>query len=182
MIGEKWLGNAKDCDPIIYLSIGTGLGSAILANGKIIQGSQHMAGEIGSWLDKADFLDGKRNIFGELGISDLKVSGTALENKYESSEKLFEDYQRGIEKACQVMDEFLMNLCILLSNVASFLNPKKIILGGGVSEAMTSLLPMIQNRVDEITTIPVIIENSSLGNAAAAIGAATIVFQKFQGE
>tara|TARA_B100000686_G_scaffold343869_1_gene425455 strand:+ start:1104 stop:2000 length:897 start_codon:yes stop_codon:yes gene_type:complete len=182
LAGEKWLGIGKNCDPLVYISIGTGLGSSIFANGKFIKGFHYLAGEIGSWLDKDDLFREKKNVLGKFGVTELKVSGTALERNYGSSFKLFEDCKRGVKKAVAIMDEFQVNLSILLANVTSFLNPEKIILGGGIAGALNDQLPGIQSRVREYTPTPVTIDISSLGNDAVAIGAAACIFEKFQGE
>ena len=49
ILGEVWRGAAKNCSNVIYLGVGTGIGAGILVDGKILKGSNDIAGAIG-WL------------------------------------------------------------------------------------------------------------------------------------
>jgi glucokinase len=46
-MGEKWIGAGKDCDDLVLLTLGTGIGGGIIVGGKILRGSEGMAGELG---------------------------------------------------------------------------------------------------------------------------------------
>ncbi|MBD0367721.1 MAG: ROK family protein, partial [Flavisolibacter sp.] len=49
ILGESWMGNAKECRNAIYLAVGTGIGAGILLDGKILRGEHDIAGAIG-WM------------------------------------------------------------------------------------------------------------------------------------
>lgn len=77
-LGERWVGAAKRLDDFVVITIGTGVGSAIVANGALIQGSGYMAGEVAYFVMDKDVLDNKENAFGEFGLYEKKISGVAL--------------------------------------------------------------------------------------------------------
>ena len=49
ILGETWQGNAKKCKDAIFLAVGTGVGAGIMIDGKILRGSNDIAGAIG-WM------------------------------------------------------------------------------------------------------------------------------------
>ena len=49
ILGEAWMGNAKNCTHAIYLSVGTGIGAGILIDGKVLRGANDIGGAIG-WM------------------------------------------------------------------------------------------------------------------------------------
>ena len=179
LIGEYSSGSAKGCDSVFFISIGTGLGSAIMVNGKLIYGVKNMAGEIGYQLDKDDYKNGKLNAIGQFGITENKVSGTALGKKFFSSEKLFVKIKENDPSALKVFDEFLIDLCILISNIICLLNPEKVILGGGLSFAIEPYLDDIKEKVTSMVPVITQIELSKLGEQAVAFGAAINLSQKY---
>ena len=105
-------------------------------------------------------------------MAEHKVSGTALEKLFSSSKEFFELNKKGDSKARAVMEEFTLDLAILIANAVSLLNPEKVILSGGVAESLRNFLDMIQQKAAELTPVPVQIEIGVLGESAAAIGAA----------
>jgi len=46
-LGEKWIGAGRDVDDLVLLTLGTGIGGGIIANGRIVRGFVGMAGELG---------------------------------------------------------------------------------------------------------------------------------------
>ena len=63
LLGEKLMGGGKNYQNIFYISMGTGLGSALILNGDLIYGANQMAGEIAYTLDKDDVHKGKKCIW-----------------------------------------------------------------------------------------------------------------------
>jgi glucokinase len=172
LIAENKMGAAQDCDPVLYISIGTGLGGALMVGGKIVHGANNMAGEIGYQLDKEDYKKGGVNIPGQFGAAENKVSGTALGNQFSSSEEFFESLRKNEASALELFEKFLTDLSILIANSVSLLNPEKVILGGGLSIPLEPYLESIQEKIKEMTPIPTKIEFSKLGERAGALGAA----------
>src|SRR5215831_21162664 len=46
-LGEKWMGAGRDVDDLVLLTLGTGIGGGIIANGRVLRGFVGMAGELG---------------------------------------------------------------------------------------------------------------------------------------
>ncbi len=172
LIGESKLGAAKGCNSVFFISIGTGLGSALMIGGKIIYGANNMAGEIGYQLDKDDFIRGEKNVLGEFGIAENKVSGTALNKWFSSSEEFFEKLAESDPSALKVFDEFLIDLTVLISNAICLLNPEKVILGGGLSKPLQPYLNEVKEKVTSMVPVSTQIELSQLGESVGALGAA----------
>lgn len=71
---------SKSSNDFEVITVGTGVGSAIVANGSFIQESGNMAGEIAYLVKDKDVLLRNENTFGEFGLFEKKISSTALSN------------------------------------------------------------------------------------------------------
>lgn len=175
LIAESTLGKAKGQSDVIFLAIGTGVGSAILANGSILSGAAHSAGEIGYCIFDSDVTPCFQNRDGCFGPLESKISGKALEKAAgklgTTPQELFRTYPSGDPARDQVIDRFLTRLSITIANMTSILNPHLVVLGGGVSESLGGVLEIIRGQVADCTPLPVQVEISSFYNRAGAIGA-----------
>jgi glucokinase len=177
-MGERWIGSAQNVDDMVFITIGTGVGSAIIANGTLIQGSNYMAGEIAYLVTEDDISRGHSNVFGEFGLYEKKISGSALSKHGELPSVLFEKYVIGDEIAVPIINKFVADLSIGIANMVSVLNPQKVIIGGGVSGSLPVVLESIRSTVAQVTPIPTTIELSSLGEEAGAVGAIFFAFER----
>ncbi|QUW21502.1 ROK family protein [Sporosarcina sp. Marseille-Q4063] len=172
-LGEQWLGIAKNVQNFVFIAIGTGVGGAIVTNGKLVQGEHFMAGEIGYFLLEEDVMrhSDSAKTKGQFGLFENKTSGTALANHGVDPKHLFLQYQKGDSQATIIIDEFINHFSIGISNVVSLLNPKKVILGGGVAQSLEDIIPIIESNIAKHLPIPISIEVSRLGELSGAIGA-----------
>ena len=182
VIGERWLGNGKFNGNIFYVAFGTGVGSAIIANGQVIEGANFSAGEIAYFIDKEDVRYGRKNLVQNFGTFEKKTSGTFLKQKglrygY-SPQELFVQYQKNNPIVRPIIEEFVLETSIAIANTVSLLNPEIVIIGGGVSESMGCVLDQIKRYVADFTPIPTKIELSKLGGEAGALGGVAYVFQE----
>jgi glucokinase len=176
--GEQWLGSAKDVSDLYFIALGTGVGSALISNGRLIEGNTYCAGEIGFFIDRNDVEKGERNQFGSYGALEKKISGTFLSSHGMSGKRLFENYYGDDGFARKIIDEFILHLAIALANVTSLLNPKTIVIGGGVSESLEGVLETINHKVSTFTPVPVEIKLAQLKGDAGALGAIAYALQK----
>jgi predicted NBD/HSP70 family sugar kinase len=179
-VGEQWKGSGEKSPDIFFITIGTGIGGAIIAGGHLIHGFNNQAGEIGFHTERQDFLSDNFNRYGHQGVLERKISGTALNQYGCSSEELFVRYSRGDEEANKIIDEFIINLGIMIANCVSLLNPQKVIIGGGVSEALYPILPKLTELVDSLTLIKTEIKLATLGAKAGAFGAIAYMIQQIE--
>ena len=187
-LAEKWLGNAKNSDNFICITIGTGVGGAICLNGDIVRGHRYMAGEFGYTLtcnvfkmqDKrktnmsftASIREGLRRNYCHLKHLPMEsVSGVDV---YRLSEQ-------GDVIALQVINEFYQSIAIGLHNLTFTLNPEKILIGGAIS-SRDEIFPAIKHKFQEILDVTpspdgflvddfVIIEGTHFKNDSGLIGA-----------
>lgn len=166
-LGEKYFGAAKDCKDFIYITIGTGIGSAIISDGRMIRGHRFCAGEFGHLtVDK----NGPKCSCGNVGCIEAIASAPAIarriKEKINSGRKslmveiaggvdnitaktLSEAYDKGDELAIEIMKETGEWLGIAIAGYINIINPELFIIGGGVSRAQERLLKYIREEVNK---------------------------------
>jgi len=179
-LGERWLGNGENTDHMIYISIGTGIGGAVIANGHLVEGYNHSAGEIGYMLDKSDLSKGLHNEETDFGSLERKISGKSLTDKAKelglTSEMLFQLYGKHNEDVNKTIDNFILELSVVIANMISILNPEYVIIGGGVSVSMDKIIPIIRDKVSQISIFDTQIKRSKLGGETGAFGCVYYAF------
>lgn len=179
-LGERWLGSEGMTDNMFFIAIGTGVGGAIIANGELIEGYRYSAGEINRFIDREDLARNRRNGPGEMGAFEQQISAFALERSGISPEELFARYTRAEPEAVRIIDGFVQYLSITIANIVSLLNPQRVIIGGGVSGSMSTVIEDIRKQVSDLTPIPTEIKLARLGRDAGGLGAVAYVFQQLQ--
>lgn len=179
-LGERWVGGAKDMDDFVYIYIGSGVGSAIIANGSLVHGKDYMAGEIAYLIFDEDALQHQINVIGEFGVFEKKTSVRSLASSRSSVGEVFLGYERGNEQSVFVVNRFVTHLSAGIANMVSLLNPEKVIIGGEISEFIPIFLDDIQKRVSGITPIQTDIEAASIGEEAGVLGVIAYAFDQEQ--
>ncbi len=122
-LGEFRYGKGKGFKHIVGLTIGTGLGSGIIINGKLYYGANCGAGEIGSIPYKDSIIENY-------------ASGQFFKLKYGSDGKtMSERAKRGDNKAIEAYEELGKNIGIAIKVILSLYDPEMIVLGGSISLA-----------------------------------------------
>jgi fructokinase len=142
-LGEFTWGNGRGCDPLVYLTVGTGIGGGVLLRGAPHHGALHP--EIGHLMvpqvmSEAPNPDGVCPFHGNC-LEGL-ISGPAIEARWGAPPESFEP-----EHAC--WGEFASLMALALMNITLTLAPQRIILGGGVMH-QTQLFPMIQEELQRM--------------------------------
>lgn len=199
VLGERTVGPAKDADYLIYVTVGRGIGSSIIANNQLIRGVYGGAGEIGHIsINKY----GGKCICGKNGCLRLYATELAFINKIKEavandipvSPRLYnpaldqinvrEVYILALEgdSFCRDMLESLLDdLCSGLSNLIYLINPSMIVLGGNLLMAEAIVLPYVTNKLKEMMDSPtseVHIVGTRLGKYSSVSGIASILFDK----
>ncbi len=184
LLGERAQGAGKGLSDLIYLSIGTGVGSAVMIHNVLVEGSSASAGEVGFTIETAEVLQGVRMTRTDFGAYEKRASGLALTQKAAALDlrpaELFVRASEGQPDAALLIDQFIVDISVLCANTISLLNPQRIIIGGGVSVSMGSVLKDIQRLTENLTPNPVDIKLSELGGDAGAIGACYEVFNRLE--
>ncbi len=177
MLGEVWLGAAKGCDDVVMLTLGTGVGGAILSGGRLLQGHTGRAGHLGHIsLDP----DGPKSITNCPGALEHAIGNYTIKERsngqFASTHELIDAYRAGDKEAARI---WLKSIDVLAAGIASLINavdPQVVVLAGGITQADDALFEPLNQRMDEIEWRPfgpsVPIVKATAGEFAGAIGAA----------
>lgn len=177
-LGENWLGAGKDSSSVFCITVGTGIGGAVLMGGKLWRGYNFAAGEIGYMMLPPD---------GE--YYERVCSTSAMVRKYAARKGednvngkiIFERAAAGEKEANETIDELVDNLSIGLLNGIYLLAPETIIIGGGIAEQREVLEPKIiaalKAHILNENFLPKKIVCAALGNRAGMIGALRFFLQ-----
>lgn len=183
MMAEVRYGAARDKKNVIMLTLGTGVGGAILIDGKPYQGAFNKAGHIGHMVIDSD---GEPDITGIPGSLEDAIGNCTIEKRsqgmYTSTNQLLEDYCKGNNFASVVWLTSVKKLAIALASLINILSPEVIILGGGITEAGKDLFIPLQGFLGNYEWRPggnrVSIVKAECGELAGAIGAACFAREK----
>ncbi|MBU5442730.1 ROK family transcriptional regulator [Paenibacillus sp. MSJ-34] len=148
LIGEMYAGALRHLNSAVLIGIGTGLGSAVLIDGKVIRGANNAAGEIGYMLFQTNQLydpSAKGHFETICSGSGLEAAAYALFQRKISAKELFILAAQGNLQAKYVIDRFEDHLAMGILNIVAVLNPEKIVLMGGVTKSIS--LDRIKEKV-----------------------------------
>jgi len=199
-LGEMWKGAGEGAKDLVCITLGTGVGGGVIANGEIVQGIRGAAGEIGHITSIPE--GGVPCNCGKSGCLETIASATGIvrlameriksqSNRQSALTKLYREKGRitaenvvdlarvGDKIAQDVLNDVSFHLGFALANIANTLNPHKLIIGGGVSKAGDILLKPLKDYVQKFSFPPVAASTelalAKLGNNAGVIGAAWMV-------
>ena len=177
LLGEVWQGAAKGYRNAILLTLGTGVGGAVLVDGRLIKGQIGRAGHLGHVSVNSDGSPDIVNTPGSLEqmIGNYNVSERSG-GRFNSTRLLVEAHLRGESEATMI---WLRSIHHLAAAIASFINafdPDIVIIGGGIAQAGSALFDPLGKELDRFEWRPlghtVQVVPAALGEKAGAIGAA----------
>lgn len=180
IVGENWLGSAKSFKDVLMITLGTGVGGAIILDGKLIRGSHFSAAEIGHTIL---YPDGKRCNCGQNGCVEQYISGTAIYKRYNeiagsnlvnSAKDVFDLYMKNDKISKLVVDEFVKSLSLLIFNIRNFIDPEIIILGGGVTNSKDLWWEYLKSQIKCDLNISI----AGLNNFSTVYGAAKLILNE----
>src|SRR6478672_5867692 len=146
LMAEAKLGVARNKKNAILLTLGTGVGGAILIDGKPYQGNFQKAGHIGHMvIDHEDEPD----VTGMPGALESAIGNVTIEKrslgKFKDTHALLEAYRSGDHFAKWVWLTSVRKLSIGIASVINILSPECVILGGGITQAESDLFEPLEN-------------------------------------
>ncbi|OUL36672.1 glucokinase [Nostoc sp. T09] len=182
-LGESWLGAGRCFQNFIMLTLGTGVGGAIILNGKLFIGHQGAGGELGLISFNPD---GPVCNSGNRGSLEQYTSITAIRRRTGKEPlELSALAQAADANALKFWQEYGSDLGIGLTSLIYVLTPEAIVIGGGVSASFQFFLPAvkaeIEQRVMPTSRVGLQILPAELGNAAGMVGAAKLAWQHLLG-
>ncbi len=177
LYGEHWLGAAAGFANAILLTLGTGVGGAILSRGELLTGTIGRAGHLGHiCLDPnapKDIVNTPGSI--EMLIGDCTIRGRT-KGLFDSTKQLVDAHLSGNRVATALWMKSVYALSCAIASLVNVLDPEAVIIGGGMSSAGEALFQPLQKFMDEVEWRPgghrVKILPAQLGDWAGAFGAA----------
>ncbi|MDI6617918.1 MAG: ROK family protein [Clostridiales bacterium] len=155
-LGEMWKGAAKGVQTFVCITIGTGIGGAIIIDGKLYKGIKGGAGEIGHMIINEN---GEPCTCGSRGCFERYASTQAFVRRYIcqsqknghtvdhiDGEEIMKRVREGQKLAISVYDEFLNHLVSGLVSLTYLLDPGLIVIGGGISAQGRPFFDEIERR------------------------------------
>ncbi|WP_297521331.1 ROK family protein [uncultured Clostridium sp.] len=177
VLAEKWLGNGKECETFLVMTIGTGVGGGAFINNKLHKGADFMAGEIGFMItsginNNTPSNSTISNTCSTYMLRRLYAQRTNKKIEDVSGEYVFEQAEKGDIHAQDQIVKFYESLSIALHNLYFILNPDKILIGGGIS-VREDIIYELKRRVDSYSSFgkDFVLERCEFSNDSGIIGA-----------
>ena len=203
-LGEAWVGAGRDFRTFICLTLGTGIGSGVILDGRLWRGPGWSAGEIGHIpvVSGPQAAEAPLCGCGHRGCLEAMASGTAIAREARlavergeptvlagksggaaaapTARDVAEAARAGDEVARRVIETAAAHLGFAVAAAVGLFNPEAVIVGGGVAGAWDLLAPVLKKVVAERSFPPNLaslkaILPAKLGRDAGAIGAASLV-------
>ena len=183
-VAEQATGHGKDIDNFAVLSVGSGLGSGLVLNGKIHRGHRGAAGEI-FYIPFGDPLDAHRDATNPSGDRVAEIA-RSLAKKHKSS-VLAEPYstvdilkaaKEGDSLAQEVIQIEAERIALYIAAISAVTDVQLVVLSGGIGRQANFFIEPIKKLVSSIVPFPPAIEVSSLGDTGILVGALSIATAK----
>lgn len=192
-IAEWRCGAARGLSDVVFINLETGVGGAIVANGKLIRGSRHVAGELGQ-----TSLDWKGRIgkFGNPGAlerylgsqeiaADAKAAYAAAGISKSASECTLPALIAAAHKkdpvALELWEQIGRMLATALANTCWLLNPEAVVIGGTMARGGELLFKPLRDHLFEMLSYPfkdhLLVLPAAFGRESGTIGAAALALE-----
>ena len=182
LIGEHWLGAARDARDVVLLTLGTGVGGAVLLDGQLFTGHRGAAAEPGLiGIDP----DGPSCNSGNRGSLESFCSRRGFDRlSAVNPSELCRQADAGDAESLAVWQAYGRLLGIGVSSLLYVFTPELVLIGGGLSGASAHFLPAVwrevEQRVQAVSREGLTIRRCSLGNGAGRLGAARLALERLE--
>jgi glucokinase len=178
-LGEFLFGPSKGINNLILLTLGTGVGGGVVADGHLLQGVDNAAAELGhlkvEYSNGAPCPCGKSGCLeayaGAAGISRIaqqlmQKNAGYLGSSHLDTHALADAAKFGDATAQKTFFIIGQYIGRAIANLIDTFNPQKVVIGGGASAAMDLLRPGIENAIDEYASFPEMLARVQIERAA----------------
>lgn len=195
LLGEWRHGAGRGCDNAVMVTLGTGIGVAVLLQGQLLRGAHGQAGSLGGHFTVR--YGGRRCVCGNVGCAEAEASTTVLRElataRTDFSDSplastssvdysnVFRFAAEGDSCASALRDHSLRVWAATVVNIIHAFDPERVIIGGGIMESAQFILPPIQQHVERCAHTAwgkVSVVGSELGDAAALLGCEYLVAER----
>lgn len=193
-LGEYVFGAGKECPLLVFLMVGTGIGAGVVVGGKLFEGANGAAGEVGylpypgassnpaarpARAAGAAAGGTPQTPYSQRGMLDAAAGGSAVTQLAaeagmpapESPKQVFDAARTGDAAALAAVHAEAKRLAHAVASIAAVLDPALVILGGGIGDNTDLLLEPIYDALAALTPLRPPIVASALGGDAVLIGA-----------
>ncbi len=165
LLGEWQFGAGRGCDDLVLITLGTGVGSAVLLNGKILRGRHFIAGNLGGHLSIN--LYGCECNCGNTGCVESEASTWALQslldrsplrnvsilkdNKEVSFNAVFAAAKDGDALALEIKESCLKAWSLAIINLILSYDPQRVIIGGGIMNSGDQVIAYVRKMMTKNT-------------------------------
>lgn len=193
-LGEIWMGAAKGCRSAVMVTLGTGVGGGVVADGKLIEGAHGAGGEIGHitvnpqetaqcGCGKHGCLEQYSSATGVVGCMNKLLEQNpdvpcTLRGRDFAAKDVFDAARSGDKLAQQEVEDMTLTLALALGNIAAITDPEMFLVGGGVARAGDVLLEPLSRHYQAnafLSCRNTPIRLASLGNDAGIYGAVRLI-------
>ena len=183
--GEWKFGAGKGSNPMVCMTLGTGIGCALIVNRRPYEGIDPSSALLGGHISIDR--NGPRCPCGSRGCLESYCSATAFNQRVMTAHReladlaeplpaFFDELRKGNTIYCTTLNAFQKDLALGIVNLVHAYGPETVVLGGGVMNSADLILPEVIEMVHDMAwTYPrrsIKIKAAVLGNRAAAIGMA----------
>ena len=163
LVGEWQYGAGKNCDNLVLITLGTGVGTAALINGKLLHGKHFLAGSLGGHMSIN--LHGDICNCGNLGCVESEASTWSLQrqvsrsSEYKSSKLseepemnfnvVFRHAREGDKLAVEIRENALKAWSLAIINLIHAYDPERVVIGGGVMKSKDLIIPYVQRMIEK---------------------------------
>ncbi len=184
-LAEYKYGDLKEYNNIVFLTLGTGIGGAYIYHGSLMQSDYREGYELGHMIIKAG---GKKCRCGKNGCFETYGGILAFKNKVIGrlnlshnipGPELRDIMDKSIDKITDIIDEYVSDLAIGISNLINIFEPDCIVIGGGFARYDYMLLDKLKDKIVNSNLLfnkrnSIEIKVAKLGNDAGIIGASQL--------
>jgi glucokinase len=193
LLGEWQHGSGKGYDNVILMTLGTGIGTSAVIEGRLLRGRHFQAGILGGHV--IINTHGNQCNCGTVGCAEAEASTWSLNQRatlhatYPQSllgqydtvdyEAVFRCARQGDALAITLRNESIATWAACAYNLVQAYDPEILILGGGVMASCDVIIPPIQQRLNQnawATWGHVAVVPGSLSDSAALLGVATLAY------
>ncbi|MGN1027494.1 MAG: ROK family protein [Faecousia sp.] len=178
-LAEAYFGSGKGIRDFVCLTFGTGIGGAIILNGRLYSGANDSAGQFGALIThpedsgkSGDFYAGGYEKYAS--VSALVREARAYDPSLTSGKRVFQAFEK--EPVRRIVDAWIDEIVLGLRSIVHMLNPGAVILDGGIMEQAyvteqikEKLLPQLMPTFRGVS-----VQKGMLGNRAGLYGAAAL--------
>lgn len=189
-LGETKYGAGRGCTHVVFLTIGTGIGGAVIIDGKLFNGYANRGTELGH---VPLIANGERCACGAIGCLEHYASTAALTRRFSAlakeqnlsfdteinGELIVRLYHENFPLAVECMNEHFYYLGRGIAGFVNIFSPQRIVIGGGVAESgsfyLEKIRAVVKKHVIADCALNTKIVAAELGNKAGLIGAASLI-------